>query len=183
MRRVEKIRSCWASGTAEAKRSLLQKIIRRITLKPGSLTIELDRRSLSELLLYRTLPPNDGAQVASIECSIGMKRRGVETRIVLTDGSNSNREPDGALIDLLRRAHSYLDHLADGANRSLTDVAMLNGTDTSEVSHLLPFAFLAPKIAASIVAGDQPVELTTHRLSRIPVLPHAWGSQATLLGF
>ncbi|MER8583348.1 recombinase family protein [Mesorhizobium sp. M1423] len=183
MRRAEEMRLCWVSDTADAKRSLLQKIVHKITLKPGSLTIELDRRSLSELLLDRILPPSDGAQVTSIECPIGMKRRGVETRIMLMDGSNSNREPDGALIDLLRRAHLYLGQLTDGANRSLTDIAMLNGTDTSEVSRLLPFAFLAPKIAASIVAGDQPVELTAHRLSRVSDLPHAWGSQATLLGF
>ncbi|ESZ70319.1 resolvase [Mesorhizobium sp. L103C119B0] len=183
MRRADEMRSCWASGTADAKRSLLQKIVHRITLKPGSLTIDLDRRCLSELPLDRILPPSDGAHIASIECPIGMKRRGVETRIVLTDGSNSNREPDGALIDLLRRAHLYLVQLTDGANRSLTEVAMLNGTDTSEVSRLLPFAFLAPKITSSIVAGDQPIELTTHRLSRVSELPHTWGSQVTLLGF
>ncbi|WP_292598103.1 recombinase family protein [Mesorhizobium sp.] len=183
MRRADEMRSCWASGTADAKRSLLQKIVRRITLRPGSLTIELDRRSLSELLLDRILPPSDGAQVTSIECPIGMKRRGVETRIVLTDGSNSNREPDGVLIDLLRRAHLYLDQLTDGANRSLTDVAKLNGTDTSEVSRLLPFAFLAPKITSSIVAGDQSVELTAHRLSRLSDLPLSWADQTAILGF
>ncbi|WP_352546516.1 recombinase family protein [Mesorhizobium australicum] len=183
MRRVEELRSRWVSDTADAKRSLLQKVVRKITLKPGSLTIELDHRSLSELLLDRTLPPNEGAQVTSIECPIGMKRRGVETRIVLTDGSNSSREPDGALIDLLRRAHLYLGQLTDGANRTLTEVAMLNGTVTSEVSRLLPFAFLAPKIAANIVAGDQPVQLTAHRLSRWSDLPLAWADQAALLGF
>ncbi|CCV15563.1 recombinase family protein [Mesorhizobium sp. STM 4661] len=184
MRRAEEMRLCWTSSTADVKRSLLQKIVRRITLQPGSLTLELDRRSLSELLLDRKLPPpNDGTQVTSIECPIGMKRRGVETRIVLTDGSNSNGEPDGGLIDLLRRAHLYLHQLTDGAKRSLTDVAMLNGTDTSEVSRLLPFAFLAPKIAANIVAGDQPVELTAHRLSRLSDLPLAWTDQSALLGF
>ncbi|MER8807544.1 recombinase family protein [Mesorhizobium australicum] len=183
MRRAREMQSFWASGTADAKRSMLQKVVHRVTLNPGSWTIELDRRCLSELLLDRILPPSDGSHVTSIECPISMKRRGVETRIVLTDGSKSSREPDGALIDLLRRAHLYLDQLTDGANRSLTDVAMLNGTDTSEVSRLLPFAFLAPKIAASIVAGDQPVELTTHRLSRVSELPRGWGSQLTLLGF
>lgn len=112
-----------------------------------------------------------------------MKRRGVETRILPTDGSNSSREPDGALIDLLRRAQLYLGQLTDGANRNLSDVAMLNGTGTSEVSRLLPFAFLAPKIASGIVAGDQPVELTAHRLSRVSDLPYGWTSQAALLGF
>ncbi|TIL71385.1 MAG: hypothetical protein E5Y81_16655 [Mesorhizobium sp.] len=58
------------------------------------------------------------------------------------------------LIDLLRRAHLYHPgQHTDGANRGLTDVAMLNGTNASEVSRLLLFAFLAPKVAASIVAA------------------------------
>lgn len=86
------------------------------------------------------------------------------------------------MIGLLRRANLYRGQLADGANRSLTDVAMLNGTDASEVGRLLPFAFLAPRIASGIVAGDQSVALA-HRLSRLSDLPlpglttlHSWAS-------
>jgi site-specific DNA recombinase len=45
-----------------------------------------------------------------------MKRRGVETRIMLTDRSKFDRKPDLALIDLLRRAHRYLDQLTDGGD-------------------------------------------------------------------
>ncbi|MDG4886867.1 recombinase family protein [Mesorhizobium sp. WSM4887] len=181
--RAGEVRSSWASGDVYAKRALLQKIVRRITLRPGSLTIELDVRSVSELLLARVLPTDGGAETTLLECPFGMRRRGVETRLVLTDGSSPIREPDAALVSLLRRAHLYLDQLTDGAKRSLTDVALLNGTDASEVSRLLPLAFLAPKIASGIVAGDQPVELTAHRLPRLPELPIAWTDQATLLGF
>jgi hypothetical protein len=55
----------------------------------------------------------------------------------------------------------------------MAEISSSNVVARVEVSRLLPFAFLAPKIAAGIVAGDQPIELTAHRLSRVSDLPHA----------
>jgi site-specific DNA recombinase len=183
VRRSDELRSSWQSVDADAKRSLLQKIVGRITLQQSSLTIEIDTHALSGLLLDRVLPLAAELETTAFECAFDVKRRGVETRLVLTDQSINNREPDAALVDLLRRANFYLGQLTDGANRSLTDVASLSGTDVSEVSRLLPLAFLAPKIASGIVAGRQPVELTAQRLSRIGELPHNWPDQVKTLGF
>jgi site-specific DNA recombinase len=183
VRRSDELRSSWQLGNSETKRSLLQKIVVRITLKQSSLTIEIDRHALSGLLLDRVLPLAAELETTAFESAFDIKRRGVETRLVLTDQSINNREPDAALIDLLRRANVYLGQLTDSANRSLTDVASLSGTDVSEVSRLLPLAFLAPKIAACIVAGCQPVELSAQRLSRIGELPHNWPDQVKTLGF
>jgi hypothetical protein len=57
------------------------------------------------------------------------------------------------------------------------------GQDVSEVSRLLPFAFLAPQLVESILAGNQPFELGALRLGRISELPVNWQKQAELLGF
>jgi hypothetical protein len=46
----------------------------------------------------------------------------------------------------------------------------------------LPLAFLSPKIVSTIITGNQPVELTAHRLSRLSDLPLAWSEQSALLG-
>ncbi|RWC94555.1 MAG: hypothetical protein EOS32_16610 [Mesorhizobium sp.] len=58
----------------------------------------------------------------------------------------------------------------------------MNAMTVSEVSRLLPLAFLSPKIVSKIIAGNQPIELTAHRLSRLSGLPLAWSDQAALLG-
>jgi site-specific DNA recombinase len=50
------------------------------------------------------------------------------------------------------------------------------------VSSLLPLAFLAPDIVDAIAAGQQPPELTAHRLIRTVHLPIAWAAQRQLLG-
>jgi hypothetical protein len=51
------------------------------------------------------------------------------------------------------------------------------------VGHLIPLAFLAPDIVATILSGTQPVDLTTETLTKRIDLPLAWAEQWALLGF
>lgn len=97
--------------------------------------------------------------------------------------SASMPRPDAALIDFIVRANTYLAALTDGSAKTLTQIANEQGTDVSEVSRLLPFAFLAPHLVESILAGNQPFELGALRLGRISDLPVNWQQQAELLGF
>ena len=69
----------------------------------------------------------------------------------------------------------------DGQGRTLSDIAMAESVELSEVSRILPLAFLSPKIVDSILAGTQPVSLTAQRLSRIPDLSVSWHQQSKLL--
>lgn len=186
----------WKAQTQSQRKSMLQHLFRAITLKPGWIRLELDRRNLIDWLM------EDGAQNQSglhlqhqkssededdtiliIERPLTMKRRGVETRLVLNDQSARDPSPDAALIDLVTKAHRYLGSLTDGSSRSLTDIADVHQTDLSEVSRLLPLAFLSPKITQAILTGTQPVDLTAQRLSRITDMPTVWHKQTELLGF
>ncbi|RWD29815.1 MAG: recombinase family protein [Mesorhizobium sp.] len=180
--RAAEVRAVWTSETADAKQSLLQKFVRRIALGQKALTIDIDCRALSEHLLDRVVSSDGGAETLPITCPFDIKRRGVEMRIVLGDVSSNSAEPDVALIGLVHRSQLYLHQLTDGSGRSLTEIASLNATTVSEVSRLLPLAFLSPKILSKIIAGNQPIELTAHRLSRLSGLPFAWADQAALLG-
>ncbi|WP_245469415.1 recombinase family protein [Mesorhizobium sp. M7A.F.Ca.MR.362.00.0.0] len=180
--RAAEVKAAWRSNTADARRSLLQKIVRRITLGQKSLAVDIDGRALCEHLLDRILPSDGGAETFSIPCPFDIKRRGVEMRIVLTNGLSNTAVPDAGLIDVVQRSQRYLHQLTDGSSRSLTEIASLNATTVSEVSRLLPLAFLSPKIVSKIITGNQPIELTAHRLSRLSGLPLAWTDQAALLG-
>ena len=111
-----------------------------------------------------------------------MKRRGVESRIVLVNGTVQPRSPDRGLIDLIARAHLYLDQLTNDWNATLSDVALNYGTDPVEVSRILPLAYLSPRIVYAIMMGEQPVELTAQQLSRMSDLPVAWHDQIESLG-
>ena len=110
-----------------------------------------------------------------------MKRRGVEMRLVIDDGSPS-AQADPTLIKTIARARTWFEELASGRAASLIDIARREGIDKGYISHSLKFAFLAPDIVEAIVAGKQPTELTTHAL-RSTDLPLAWPEQRRILGF
>ena len=65
------------------------------------------------------------------------------------------------------------------AGQKLTDIATADGVELSEVSRILPLAFLSPSIVDSILAGNQPVSLTAQRLSRLTDLPVMGNSQSS----
>ena len=69
----------------------------------------------------------------------------------------------------------------DGGGKTLSNIANAEGVELSEVSRILPLAFLSPSIVDSILAGTQPVSLTAQRLSRLADLPASWRQQSELL--
>jgi DNA invertase Pin-like site-specific DNA recombinase len=165
---------------AGRRRSIIRAMVKRMTLGRGELKLEVDPQGL--VALIADMEPQAavdalGDGLVAIACPITLRRRGVELRMVLNDGAAPAHAPDRALIDLVLRAQHYLAMLTDGQDRSLTDVASAEGTELSEVSRLLPLAFLSPKIVDRILAGTQPVNLTAQTLSRIAGLPVSWPQQ------
>jgi hypothetical protein len=163
---------------------MLRQVFSRISLRPSWISFEVDRAAVMTLLLGQAALPSEQAAESpiSIDIPLTLRRRGVETKMVLTDGSSPSRQPDPALIDLVQRAHRYLHQLTDGSGPSLTQIAAVNRTDLSEVSRLLPLAFLSPKIVELIFTSHQPVQLSAQRLSRLPELPYSWSEQSEILG-
>ena len=101
--------------------------------------------------------------------------------MVITNSADQHRQPDAGLVQLVLKAHRYLAMLVDGQNKTISDVAAAEGVEASEVSRILPLAFLSPAIIDSILAGTESVGLTPLRLSRLPDLPASWRKQAELL--
>jgi site-specific DNA recombinase len=122
----------------------------------------------------------DNISIITLSTPWQMKRRGQEARIVMPSSSGARQKPDPALVDLVARAHLYLETLITTPSPSIAAVADQYGVHPAEVSRILPLAFLAPSITEAILTGRQPAELTGRRLSRID-LPIAWAEQRALL--
>lgn len=101
--------------------------------------------------------------------------------MVVTNSAHTHREPDAGLVQLIMRAHRYLALLVERQGRTLSDIATAERVELSEVSRILPLAFLSPSIVDSILAGTQPVSLTAQRLSRLADLPASWHQQSEML--
>jgi hypothetical protein len=118
-----------------------------------------------------------------IELPAVLQRRGMEARFVIGDRRAAGAVPDHNLVALLRTAQRCLSLLRAGEQKCLEEVAQAISMPASEVSRILPLAFLAPDIVRSILDGDQPHALTAKQLKRLPFLPVDWVGQRQVLGF
>lgn len=148
-------------------------LVQRVELSEDALTIHIDLSGLVD---------EDGA-TGRLVIPMRIRRRGVETRLVLSDGEtgSSDARVDPALVKAIVRARQWLEDLSSGRSQSLLRIAQAEGVSDRYVGALMPLAFLAPDIVATILAGTQPVELTTEALMKRCELPLAWSDQRALL--
>jgi site-specific DNA recombinase len=183
--RAARLLDDYRSAFPIGKRTMLRRFIHSVEVHPGRLTIIFDVGALiDDLTSGRSStadPVMSASQQVRIECPFSLRRRGVEQRLVLLDRKARPTHKDDALVSIVLRAHLYLRQLTEGGGRSLGEVAKSNRTDLSEVSRLLPLAFLAPSITEAILSGTQPELLTAQRLSRITDLPLSWALQQSML--
>ena len=160
----------------------LRKLIRRVTLSVGHMHIAISRRGLSELIGAVNNVADDGDADITLDIPMAIRRRGVESKIVLP-ASAGTIERDEIMIFLVARTRHWFDKIVKGEATLVRDIARKEDMDEGDVSRFLPLAFLAPDIVETILAGKQPTELTAEKLKRLRFLPHAWEDQRQLLGF
>ena len=181
MKRAAGLSQALASGSPIEQRTLLQQLVQRINLHPDHLSIELNRRQLLEQLLDQTCDAPVDAPPTPLHVPVSFRRRGVEAKVILGRNAVSGTH-DRKLIETVARARSWLDRLLDGTAATINDLAARENLHASEVSRIIPLAFLAPDIIEAVLKGEQPVELTVEKLVRCR-LPASWGKQRQLLGF
>ncbi len=177
--------SVLGKGSVDARRTLLRQLIARIVVSPQAIRIELDRHGLQTTILP-SLPSAEATSQAEpviIDVPMRLRRRGIEARLVLGTPALPTSRPDPALANLLADAHHLMERLTTGEHSSLPELAIATGRSATEISRVLPLAFLAPDIVRSILDGSQPVELTAQCLKRTKPIPQLWHRQRQRLGF
>lgn len=115
---------------------------------------------------------------------LGVKRRGIEMRLISVGGTGSVPRVDPAILKAVARAQRWFAELVSGRSISLDEIGKREGIGKRYVSRIIRLAFLAPSIIEDIVAGHQPPDLTAQALSTRPGdLPLSWQAQMQLLGF
>jgi len=69
----------------------------------------------------------------------------------------------------------------DASGTTIADLAARAKADPSDVSRVLPLAFLSRKIVSDIVTGRQSIDLTAQRLFRLTDLLLSWEEQHQVL--
>src|SRR5262249_57458371 len=114
--------------------------------------------------------------------SVGLRRRGSETRLVLpvlTQQKHGQRYDPG-LIKAIARGRAWFEELATGRARSLHELADHEGITRRYIRRLVNLAFLSPQLIEAILQGRHPIALTATRLTELD-LPLDWSEQRRLL--
>lgn len=171
---ARKISSIDGSGSTDGAGS----IIERVELRRDGMQITLNLRAL-----IPTDVISDGG--ASLRMSrvvrMRMKRRGVETRLVIPGEAVAPSRSDPALLRALARGYLWFGELASGKVASTRQIAAREGLSHSYVRHVVPLGLLAPKLMEAICAGQQSVTISAERLKNHWNLPIEWGAQELFL--
>ncbi|MEL7202849.1 MAG: recombinase family protein [Pseudomonadota bacterium] len=148
-------------------------IVERIDLSPGRLTLQLSPNALAVTAQCEPGVINEGSLTRT--CPFQLRKRGVETRIILAEAP---AEIDETLIRNITRAHNWFEVIKSG--KTFSEIAVAEGTHKSRVQQMIGLAFLAPDIIRDVLEGKQPVGFTSD-WCKSNTLPSDWAEQRELL--
>ena len=153
-------------------------LLERVELRRDSMQIVVNLRAF--LPAQRFIAGGANLRMTRL-VPLQIRRRGIETRLVLPGEALATPRADPALLRALARGHQWFGELAAGTAASTSQIATREGVSASYVRHMVPLALLAPAIVESICAGRQGVCLSAERLKTLAGVPLEWDAQQRLL--
>ena len=165
-------------------RETLTRLLKRVTLNPHSIDLEISKSAMRQLIRKADDKKSESvSDTLTLSVPIELRKRGVETKIIMAPRTGESTRTDQNLIHLIAQAHGWWDQLKSGSASSVEAISEHTGICASEITRALPLAFLAPSIVEAILAGRQQTDLTLERLKRFKSLPTNWDDQHRVLGF
>jgi site-specific DNA recombinase len=155
-------------------------LIGRVELNNDGMQITVDLRALLPTELLSLLGTGASIRMSRV-VQIQMKRRGVETRLVISGEAVAVSRSDPALLRALSRGFHWFGELASGRVASTKQIVAREGLSHSYVRHVVPLGLLAPKVMEAICAGQQSVTISAERLKDHARFPIEWDAQQRLL--
>src|SRR5439155_4628188 len=165
-----------SQGSPSQRAEMLRELVERVTIGAAEIAIDVRQR-----LLIAGTGADSQAESDTIVLSapVEFRRRGVETKLMLPAVAEPTKPGrlDPALVKAIARGRLWFEELAAGQVASIQAIAEREGITARYIRRLLPLAFLAPEIVATIFGGRQPVDLTAERLTNRIDLPLDWTEQ------
>ena len=183
-----------AAGEVADPRQELARRIKRVSLRSGSVRIEIKfapdqvRDRLDRKAILARAEPGDEAEfdgdVLRLTAPVRMKFRGGQTWLDLANAAPAVVGPrvDAVLVTALRRGHAILLDLGACPQSRPDELMHAAGPASAYAGKIARLAMLAPDIQRAIIEGWQPRGLTLQRLMDTEI-PVGWTDQRLALGF
>jgi len=170
---IARVRSKLTDLTLQSDRKDILPLVDRIEIAPGKIMLKLDPKAVAERLEIDADALD--ANALQIEAPFQLRKRGVETKIILAETPDNK---DEVLIRNIALAHHWLERIKAG--ETFGDIARTDDISKRRVQHMIDLAFLAPDIIRDILAGKQPLGFTSD-WCKARTLPSDWHDQRVLL--
>ena len=134
-------RLCKISSLNRYGTKLKEEVIERVELSSGRLRIVLSVAPL----MPQIAESDRGLCLLARDVPLCLKRRGVETRLILDGPGAKTVLPDPMLLKEVARAHRCFDALVSGRARSVADLATREGISDRYLSSVLDLVFWRPR--------------------------------------
>jgi site-specific DNA recombinase len=154
----------------------LSRVVQRVEVAEKAMVIQL---SVAAVVPQVSFAEGDG--LICREISLQLKRRGIETKLIIGGIEHRTTTTDPALIKLLSRAVRWWKSLESG-EASIESIAKRENLSERYLRDIIRLTFLAPDIIEGVVRGEQTDAIHWKGLMCHPVLPLSWREQASSLG-
>ena len=153
--------------------SQLLKLVQQIVVSPGEMQVQVAPDKMALCIGTDTEDINPNA--LTISTPFQLRKRGVETKIVLSDQSGTR---DEVLIRNIAKAHAWFERFKSG--EAFAAIAKTDGTSKRRIQQMIGLAFLAPDIVRDVLDGKQPIGFTSDWCKNHEI-PGDWDEQRQLL--
>lgn len=148
-------------------------LISAAIIAPGRLVVELNGEAIADRLDLHVDCIN--ADHLRIEAAFQLRRKGVETKIIL---GCERPEVDEVLIRNIVKSRNWFEAIRRG--ETFAEIATRDGTSRRRIQDVVDLAFLAPDILRQVIAGTLPMYVTSDFLIKQGV-PGRWSDQRDLM--
>jgi site-specific DNA recombinase len=167
-----------ATKLRKRDRSCMRSLIGRVTVERERIVVELDAAATSEMLAVQRSDLAPDCITITIDASI--RRTGLAVKLVHDHGRATVQQPQEHLIRLLAKAKTWWREMQE-CGMNAKQLGARHGVTGTYIGRVVRLNFLAPSIAESILAGNQPAALDGKRLLGLRDLPLDWSDQESAL--
>jgi site-specific DNA recombinase len=169
------------AATSPEAGAVLRRVLQRVEIGTDVVAIHLDHAKLLDWVAGLTDAIQSDGSALTFTVPVRLKRRGVELKLVLADRQQPIRR-DRSLITALARGFGWYEELCTGASASLGAIADRENVSPTLIRRCIDLALLPTDLVEAIVAGQQPIELTSETFKQIYPLAVRWREQRQDLG-
>lgn len=174
--RAEDLASKWSKLETSRQHEFIRNILRRVTVGPRTVWIEIDETKLLATLLGQgseALRPWCARNLGILKMTGAFQilRRGSQIRVIAPrDNSCSDGTPVPSLVKAIARARDWYERIVAGEATTVGQLAQQSGLTRRYVRRILLCANLSPQITEAVLTGRHRPNLTLKEiLGKVPL--------------